>query len=108
MNGGLFMKNQNSLDKTQYYGVDFVKLFMAICVIAIHTSPLTKLTGTPIFTLYTLTVNQAVPFFFVASGYFLAEKSIGIFLSKQNSAVLKKFLFSIAKLYVLWLSLIHI
>lgn len=83
-----------------YHTVDITKFFMAICVVAIHTW------GTPdcprsLEILYGCIVNCAVPFFFLASGFFLGKK-----LNRADSAchqtIILKDLLRFIKLYSIW------
>ncbi|MDH2066566.1 acyltransferase family protein [Pantoea sp. GD03673] len=71
--------------------IDLVKILMAILVISIHT-----ITPSGIFD-YLLTqsvARVAVPFFFIAAGYF--------FPSNPKQADIKKALFRLATLYIAW------
>ena len=47
---------------------------MAIAGVAIHTHPLENCTSGDLLKIYEIMVNMAVPFFFLASGYFLGMK----------------------------------
>lgn len=52
--------------------VDIFKFIFAICIVLLHNSIFnTHLLWEPVIVLI---INLAVPYFFVASGYFLAEK----------------------------------
>ena len=57
--------------KSIYAGIDRFRIIAAVLVIAIHTSPLTTVNGTADFILTRIVARVAVPFFFMASGYFL-------------------------------------
>ncbi len=88
--------------RTQLYVVDILKLIMSICVIAIHTAPLQNIQGTYLFALYDAVIRQAVPFFFIASGYFLFSRFDLILSTARNISLLKQFLIRFVKLYVTW------
>ena len=91
-------------DKTQtirnYHCVDVAKFIMAICVVAIHTC------GTPVSSIafekvYGCVVNCAVPFFFLASGFFLGKKILRTGPAEQHT-VLRGYVIRMLKLYSLW------
>ncbi|MEG0092314.1 MAG: acyltransferase family protein, partial [Oscillospiraceae bacterium] len=54
-----------------YIGIDNFRLFAAFLVIAIHTSPLEMFSPVGDFILTRIIARLAVPFFFMASGFFL-------------------------------------
>lgn len=84
-----------------FSGVDFTKFIMAIFVVAIHTNPFIGINN--IFTqIWDLVIRFAVPYFFIASGFFLFLK-----LNKEQSksGKLKQliaYLRRIIKLYAYW------
>ena len=57
--------------KETYPGIDCFRLWAALLVVAIHTSPLAMFGGTGDFILTRVAARVAVPFFFMASGFFL-------------------------------------
>ena len=89
----------------QYPGVDLVKFLMAIVVISIHTLPSDYFSASAGEYLYDFLCASAVPFFFVASGFLLAQKAALRAASGKDGMTeeivraLKKFV----KLYVLWM-----
>lgn len=87
--------------KKQYPGVDMLKFLMSIIVVSIHTLPLDYFTSPVIGSLYDFLCASAVPSFFIAAGYFLAQKveHAGNGLADAVTGTLKKFV----KLYVLWM-----
>lgn len=54
-----------------YTGIDSFRLAAAFLVVAIHTSPLSQISGTADFVLTRIIARTAVPFFFMTSGFFL-------------------------------------
>ncbi|NLV17357.1 MAG: serine racemase VanT catalytic subunit [Syntrophomonadaceae bacterium] len=64
-----------NLSKKEYAGINYFRLIAAFLVVAIHTSPLTELSGTADFALTRIFGRVAVPFFFMASGFFLFSKT---------------------------------
>lgn len=94
----------SKLEKS-YSGIDILKFLMAICVVSIHTLPAGWFTNPFVGRIYDFLCASAVPFFFVASGFLLAQKTESRSVSDTNplltvvTASLKKF----AKLYVLWM-----
>ena len=57
-----------------YSGVDVFKFFFAICIVALHTSAFDFLPETTYYFVVRLVFRCAVPYFFVASGFFLGKK----------------------------------
>lgn len=71
-------KKQSLLDPKGCAGVlDIVRLFFAICVVAIHTHAQDGLPQAPAFWITQGILRMAVPFFFVTSGFFLGRKIDG-------------------------------
>ena len=86
----------------QYWAVDVVKLFMSFCVVAIHTELMRYCYDPRICGVYDYIVRQAVPFFFIASGFFLFQKYEEDFCSGRNAARLKTYTLRVLKMYLLW------
>lgn len=85
-----------------YGGIDLAKILLALFVVAIHTHPLTGVTNILANRLFTVVVKLAVPYFFIASGFFLFTK-----LSFENrcdlkSKIIKQYLARISLLYFSW------
>lgn len=57
--------------KEMYPGIDCFRLWAALLVVAIHTSPLAMFGSTGDFILTRVAARLAVPFFFMTSGFFL-------------------------------------
>lgn len=89
------------LNKT-YPSFDLVKWLMAICVIAIHTHPLERINNSIILSIYNFIVDLAVPFFFIVSGFLLFSKMEERYNSLINRAKIRKYLFRMLKLYIVW------
>ncbi len=71
--------------KTRFPALDRFRLLAAVLVICNHTSPLASYTALGDFWLTRVLARLAVPFFFMVSGYFLAQgkwRSLGAFLKK--------------------------
>ena len=71
--------------RTQQPALDRFRLLAAVLVVCIHTSPLSSASPSWDFWLTRVLARTAVPFFFMVSGYFLAEsewKNTGKFLKK--------------------------
>ena len=86
----------------KYNSIDLVKIFMAVCVVAIHTEPLYYCSNALANNVFKAVGGVAVPFFFIASGFLMANKFDGEFSSNRNCAVIKRTLVHIVKLYVIW------
>jgi len=81
-------------EREAYKGVDYFRVFAAILVIAVHTSPLASYNETADFILTRIIARIAVPFFFMTSGFFL-------FSGYGYSEKLKRFISKTACLYAL-------
>lgn len=57
--------------RKEYAGIDLFRLIAALLVVAIHTSPLASWNETADFLLTRVVARVAVPFFFMATGFFL-------------------------------------
>lgn len=55
-------------------GVDLFKFFFAVCIVALHTSAIDFLPESINYFIIRLVFRTAVPYFFVASGFFLGQK----------------------------------
>lgn len=58
--------------------IDLFKFLMAVVVVAFHTNPFDKCTSVFVNETMIIVADMAVPFFFLASGYFIADKWGGI------------------------------
>ena len=86
--------------KEQFRGVDAVKFIMAVCVIILHTHPLEGINHTLNFITADVVGRIAVPFFFMATGFLLAQrKGDGYFFGIDH---VKKYVYRILKLYIIW------
>ncbi len=86
----------------RYNAIDLIKFFMALCVVAIHTQPLCTVSNPYILEIESAIVRMAVPFFFTASGFLLAAKMKEPYDSDTTQTILKKYIFRILKLYLIW------
>ncbi len=85
--------------------VDVFKLIMSVFVVSLHTMPGDTYEGTLLFGIWRASANMAVPFFFLATGFFLYRK---LSLSPMNEkSVLKQHVIKYIKLYLIW-SLIYL
>lgn len=83
--------------------IDLFKFIMAIVVIAIHTNPLESCTNRDLLKVYYFVTELAVPFFFLASGFLLAEKMNWPYANNTDNANrLLKYLLKIIKMYLIW------
>lgn len=82
--------------------LDYVKLFMAIMVVALHTHPLWSWDKNSLaFNFFDELAEIAVPFFFMASAYLLFSSCANLDSTGQRNAVLT-YLKRIGSLYCLW------
>lgn len=92
------------MERKNYYLVDVVKLICSILVVAVHTGPFLSIDATLNYFVVQILGRIAVPFFFVASAFFFFKKldyEAGL-LSRENLRALRKFVFRIGKLYLIW------
>lgn len=95
------MKISNRLENNRGYGgIDVCKFLMAIVVIAIHTNPIVQIDNPVITNLVIAIEDLAVPFFFVASGFFLQLKLRE--LGEEGEQYLKKYLCKLIRMYCAW------
>ena len=91
-------------DTKEIVGIDVMKVFFAICVVAIHTHPYPNYTSTPysITRFLDILLLCAVPFFFITTGYFMGKKLQSPLSDGKNKAVLEYYLKKYLKLYLIW------
>ena len=91
------------MDKRNEF-IDMMRIIGCIMVICIHSNPLTKISGILNFAVCQIISRIAVPFFFVASGYFYAQK----LYSKDNNRneKIKKYILKQINVYLIF-SLIY-
>lgn len=66
--------NHINPEKRTYAGIDIFKFLFAVCIVALHTNALNFLPDMANYMITKILFRVAVPFFFVASGFFLGEK----------------------------------
>lgn len=86
------------------YAIDFLKYFAAFAVVVIHANPfeyvpLFGLEGERVDLIVETLMRWAVPFFFMASGYFFGKK---VTPGEANPNYLKRYVASLVKLYATW------
>lgn len=95
-----------ALQRKAYAGLDYFRLIAALLVVAIHTSPLSGLNDTADFILTRVLARVAVPFFFMASGFFLfGNAEAGKPGSDKLTAFLKRTAFLYGAAVLLYLPL---
>ncbi len=85
--------------RNAYPGIDVFRMIAALLVVAIHTSPLSSASAVGDFLLTRVTARVAVPFFFMASGFFLLRRY------NKNADRLIAFVKHVARLYLLAIAL---
>lgn len=95
------MENKVQVKTTKYNSIDICKIFMAVCVVAIHTQPLKNYSGN-ICLIYNAVVRLAVPFFFISAGFLLANKLTLANTNYEKIDTIRNYLTKIIKLYLLW------
>ncbi|TYQ15050.1 UNVERIFIED_CONTAM: serine/alanine racemase [Acetivibrio alkalicellulosi] len=80
-----------------YRGIDYFRIIAAFLVIAIHTSPLLSINETSNFVMTRIISRVAVPFFFMATGFFLFDIKEERIFAKRDS--INRFIIKALKLY---------
>lgn len=85
--------------KKQFYSIDLMKFICAVLVVAIHVPPFQSINSVLDYGMEYYLTRLAVPYFFIASGYFLFRKT------RQESfdkSIPFRYAFRIFKLYLIW------
>lgn len=85
----------------KYNSIDYLKVCMAILVVAIHTSAYNCYELSWVNMIGETLVSVAVPFFFVASGFLLWQKVVGATTLVKRERV-KNWIFKVVRLYLVW------
>ena len=88
--------------KEKYAYIDYLKLFFCICVIGIHAQIFYNFDNTFDYVLFHSVFRSAVPFFFVASTFFLGLKLKNKSLNDKN-IVINKYLIRLIIPYIFWM-----
>ena len=91
MNG---VANTNQV-KTNYHAIDLARFVAACLIVALHASPLTSVSENFNFYIKNGLSRLAVPFFFMASGFFLATKM-------TDYQKVKQYITNILRMYIIW------
>lgn len=84
-----------------YNILDLTKFVFAFAVIAIHTHICCN-SKQVIVEIINQTLQYAVPFFFVVSGYFLGKKLFLVETATEENLIYRKYLKRIAYMYIIW------
>ncbi len=86
--------------KTNFFGIDLTRVIMAIAVVIIHSAYYSSNRVSLSNSLFSSFLDFAVPFFFIASGFFLSRK---LNSNKQaKTAILWDFFKKNLKMYIIW------
>ena len=88
--------------KNDFAGVDFTKFIMAIFVVAIHTHPFKGIDSNLFVNIWNVIITFAVPYFFIASGFFLFLKVNKETDKSLQLVKIKTYGKRIIKLYIYW------
>lgn len=88
--------------KENYAYIDYLKLFFCICVIGIHAQIFYNFDNTFDYVLFHSVFRSAVPFFFVASTFFLALKLKDKNLKDKNK-IINRYLIRLTIPYIFWM-----
>lgn len=88
------------MNTKNYNSIDVAKLFMAVCVVAIHTDPLYGCANGFLLNLFNQVISWAVPFFFISTGFLIGKH---VDLTNDHAAKqIKTSALKMLKLYLLW------
>lgn len=85
------------MEHKNYNMIDLIKYICAILVIVVHVNPFLEMGEVYNFVAINIFGRIAVPFFFIANGYFFAKS-----YQKKGMSYFKKYLFNITKKYLVW------
>lgn len=93
-----------SVNRKEIIGIDAMKAFFAVCVVAIHIHPYDVYTSIPysVARFMDIILLCAVPFFFITTGFFIGKKLTDTFPDEKNTDILKYYLVKYLKLYLIW------
>lgn len=89
--------------KKTYSLIDILKIFFAICVVALH-SAVCRSTDIIEYLISKGVFRLAVPFFFVASGFLLGIKLFKASSKEDGVAIIKKQIVRLLEVFAVWLS----
>lgn len=95
-------KESRKTASEKYNSIDLVKFIMAIFVVSIHTRPFINYSDGKFLNIYGRIVELAVPFFFLASGFFLAIRMKSDFNRKKTEEIVKYQLLKVIRIYIIW------
>lgn len=84
-----------------YNSIDLFKLIFAIAVVAAHTNPIVTWTNPVAINLVVMIEEWTVPFFYIASGFFLQNGMKGKNKEEQQARI-NKYMLKIIKMYCIW------
>lgn len=88
------------MKQKKFNSIDLFKLFMAVAVVAIHTNPIINWTNQAAIRVIVIIEEWAVPFFFIASGFFLFCTMKRPY--KDSLARIDNYIIKIVKMYCAW------
>lgn len=91
--------NYIDIDERELNYVDVMKFVFAFLIVALHKNPLTSINLDANFFIVNYIARLAVPFYFIASGYFLFRKTN---YKEFDFTVILKYAWRIYKLYLIW------
>lgn len=86
----------------QYNSIDVGKLVMSIVVVAMHTYNFEYCHNHVIQAVIHCVMQMAVPFFFISSGFLIAQKLNGPFYDNANIQIIKTYMIHMIRLYLIW------
>lgn len=89
----------NNMQRKSLNCVDLMKFIFALLIVALHKNPLTSINLNVNFFIVNYIARLAVPFYFIASGYFLFRKTS---YEEIDISIVFKYAWRIYKLYLVW------
>jgi len=90
------------INKKEFTGIDILKFIMAIIVVSAHTHPFEGIDNYRLIKIWNMIVNFAIPYFFMASGFFLFLKINKIADKLSQLEQIKSYSKRIVELYIYW------
>lgn len=88
--------------KKRYNAIDLTKLIMSLLIVGNHTWPSFGCESGLAYGFYYSVMDLSLPFFFLATGFFMADSFEGEFTSEHNRSVVKEVFNKFLSLYLVW------
>lgn len=90
------------MEKREYNSIDLIKILMAVIIASGHIFSFDNVKNELAYSVYRSFFNMGVPFFFIVSGFLLANKFDDKLENQKNCDYVKRTLFKTIKMYLGW------